>query len=124
MDDIIGIVVEGQKISRKLGFRTLNIELDTSNPIKYGVYAGIMEHKNVIYHGVMNIGITPSFKVNGPKLEMHIFNFDQNLYGEEIKVTPIHFIRGEMKFDDMDLLAQQIQDDSLVAMGLLKFGCN
>ena len=119
MDDIVGIVVEGQKISRKLGFPTLNIEIDESNPIKYGVYAGVMEHKNIVYQGVMNIGITPSFEVSGPKLEMHIFNFDQDIYGEEIKVTPTHFIRDEMKFDDMDLLSQQIQDDSLVAMGLL-----
>ena len=119
MTYVIGIVVEGQKISRQLGFPTLNLELEENYEIKYGVYAGFMEYKQNIYHGVMNIGITPSFKVNKPKLEMHIFNFDQNLYGEEIKVVPTHFIREEMRFDNMDLLARKIQEDCDLAMGLL-----
>ena len=119
INSIIGTVIKGQQISRQLGFPTLNIELADDNQLKYGVYAGTMEYQNNLYYGVMNIGITPSFKVNTPKLEIHVFNFNQNLYGEEIRVNPTHFIRDEKKFDDMDSLAAQIQSDCIIAIDLM-----
>ena len=111
IDYIVGQVIEGKKFSRQIGFPTLNIELDEYCKFTYGIYAGLMEYKGRIYQGVLNIGITPHFGVNKPKLEIHVFNFDQNLYGEEIKVTPIHFIRKERKFDDLEGLVKQIKND-------------
>ncbi len=111
INHIVGQVVEGKKLSRQLGFPTLNIELDEYCQFNYGVYAGLMEYKEIVYQGVLNIGVTPHFGVNKPKLEIHVFDFNQNLYGEEIKVTPIYFIREEMKFDDLEGLVEQIKND-------------
>ncbi len=118
---IEGIVVEGFKISRQLGFPTLNLEVEDGLEIQYGVYAGLMEYENKIYQGVMNIGITPSFMVDKPKLEFHVFNFNDNLYGKNVKITPTHFIRNEIKFDDIQLLIKQMGEDCIIANNLLVF---
>ena len=111
IDYIIGKVVEGKKISRQIGFPTMNIELNEYCKFNYGVYAGLMEYKGQIYRGVLNIGVTPHFGINKPKLEIYVFDFDQNLYGKEIKVTPLYFIREEMKFNDLEGLIKQIRSD-------------
>jgi riboflavin kinase/FMN adenylyltransferase len=114
-DYIVGRVVEGKKFSRQIGFPTLNIALNEACKFQYGVYAGLMEHNGQLYQGVMNIGVTPHFGINKAKLEMHVFNFNRDLYGETIKVIPTCFIRKEMKFSDIDSLVKQIANDCEVA---------
>lgn len=116
---IEGIVVEGRKFAREIGFPTLNLELDETCPFNYGVYAGIMEYNGESYYGAINIGITPHFGINKPGLEIHVFNFDQNLYGKKIKVTPLHFIRKEMAFENTEMLTKQIKNDCKKAKELL-----
>ena len=119
MDAIKGIVVEGKKLSRQLGFPTLNLEIEDGFSLKYGVYAGTVEYAGEIYQGAINIGVTPHFGVNKPKLEMHIFNFNGNLYGETVKVMPIHFIREEKVFKNIDKLTEQMARDCKMARDLL-----
>ncbi len=119
MSSIEGMVIEGKKISKNIGFPTLNLELDKTCPFNYGVYAGIMEHNGKVYYGAINIGVTPYFGINKPKLEIHVFDFNQNLYGQKIKVTPLHFIREEMTFNNIDELTQQISNDCDLAKKLL-----
>ena len=119
MISIEGIVIEGKKISRNIGFPTLNLELYETWPFNYGVYAGIMEHNGECYYGAINIGVTPYFGINKPKLEIHVFDFDQNLYGKKIKVIPLHFLRDEMTFNNIEELTQQIKNDCDLAKKLL-----
>ena len=117
---IIGKVIEGRRFSRTIGFPTLNITLNDNCKYKYGVYAGLMEYNDQLYCGVLNIGITPHFEVNEPKLEIHIFNFTKNLYGKQIKVIPVYFLREEMKFDNIDNLIKQIKKDCVQAKNIHK----
>lgn len=119
MDSIEGLVIKGKRIARSIGYPTMNLLLDDDCPFKYGVYAGIMEHNGVVYKGAINIGVTPHFGANKPKLEIYVFNFNQDMYGEKIKVTPLHFLREEMKFEDMEGLIEQIKDDCNKAKELL-----
>ncbi len=119
MASIEGIVVQGKKISRDIGFPTMNLLLDDDCPFKYGVYAGIMEHEGVVYKGAINIGVTPHFGINKPKLEIYVFDFNKNMYGEKIKVTPLYFLREEMTFKDMEGLVEKITKDCNKAKELL-----
>lgn len=119
MSSIEGIVVQGKKISRDIGFPTMNLLLDDDCSFKFGVYAGIMEHEGVVYKGAINIGVTPHFGANKPKLEIYVFDFKKNMYGEQIKVIPLHFLREEMIFKDMEGLIEQIRKDCNKAKDLL-----
>lgn len=113
---IFGKVVHGQKLGRTIGFPTANIRLHRQvNPIK-GVYAVKVRCKcGEIFTGVANIGQRPT--VNGVKqlLEVHLFDFNQNLYGQTIEVEFCKKIRNEMKFSSLDNLKAQIQQDAQVA---------
>ncbi len=97
----------------------MNLELDETCPFNYGVYAGIMEHNGEAYYGAINIGVTPHFGVNKPSLEIHVFDFDQNLYGQKIKVIPLYFLREEMIFENIEELTKQIESDCKRAKELL-----
>lgn len=113
---IFGKVVHGQKLGRTIGFPTANIRLHRQvNPIK-GVYAVKVRCKcGEIFNGVANIGQRPT--VNGVKqlLEVHLFDFNRNLYGQTIEVEFCKKIRHEMKFPSIDDLKAQIQKDVQVA---------
>ncbi len=115
---ITGIVVEGEKIARQMGYPTMNLDLPDDFSLSFGIYAGFMEYQGNRYPGVISIGITPHFEVKKPKLEIHVFDFEQNLYGEMIKVTISHYLREEMKFDSLELLIVQIGEDCLMAKAL------
>ena len=113
---IFGKVVHGQKLGRTIGFPTANIRLHRQvNPIK-GVYAVKVRCKcGEIFNGVANIGQRPT--VNGVKqlLEVHLFDFNNDLYGQTIEVEFCKKIRNEMKFPSVDSLKAQIQKDAQVA---------
>lgn len=113
---ISGKVVHGKKLGRTIGFPTANIRLQRQvNPIQ-GVFAVKVGGKNgEVFKGVANVGKRPT--VNGIKqlLEVHLFNLDQNLYGQFLDVTFCHKIRDEMKFSGLEELQKQIQQDVLAA---------
>ena len=113
---ILGKVVHGQKLGRTIGFPTANIRLHRQvNPVK-GVYAVKVRLKNgEIFTGVANIGQRPT--VNGVKqlLEVHLFDFNRNLYGQAIEVEFCQKIRNEIKFPSVEALTAQIQQDAQVA---------
>lgn len=110
-----GIVRHGNKIGRKLGYPTLNLEVPKDFPLDLGIYAGFMEYKKIKYPGVISVGITPNFAVTKPKLEIHIFDFNQDLYEQMIKVTFTHYLRKEKKFPSTEELIKQIERDCLKA---------
>lgn len=108
---IKGKVVNGFHIGRKIGFPTANIEVPSDKLIPMdGVYCV----KALDHIGMMNIGYRPTLD-NGPQrsLEVHLLDFDGNLYGDEIKIEFLKFLRGEKKFDSIEQLQQQLKLDEM-----------
>lgn len=112
-------VVEGEKLGRQLGFKTANlIYPDNLIEIGHGVYKVKVEYKGETFNGVANYGVRPTVN-NSEKamLEVHILNFDKEIYGELLKVIFKKKIRDEKKFDSLDELKLQIQQDILEIKG-------
>lgn len=107
-------VINGQHLARKLGFPTVNQEIPAGMLIpKYGVYVSeIMTstHSKKLY-GITNVGIRPTVGGSTPFVETHIFDFDGDLYGSEIQVGFLSFLRSEMKFGSIDELSAQVKKD-------------
>lgn len=119
---VCGRVVHGEKLGRKIGFPTANIQMQRKNSPIQGVFAVTMTGigKQPIF-GVANVGTRPT--VNGGErvlLETHLFNFDQDIYGKYVEVHFKHKIRSEMRFQSVDDLKQQIQLDTAQAKTLLQ----
>ena len=108
-----GKVVEGLKMGTALGIPTANIKLHSELYIpKYGVYGVTCKLNNKNYEGVLNIGLTPTVADNKEvKIEAHIFDFDKNIYGENLDIQINQFIREEMKFNSTEELIKQINID-------------
>jgi len=109
-----GLVVVGDKRGRELGFPTANIKLENENKLipKNGVYAVKVFLEERIFNGVMNIGLRPTFKDTKIVLsEVHIFNFNEDIYGKKIRVEFIERIRDEKKFSSKEELIKQIEID-------------
>lgn len=111
---ITGQVVRGDGRGRTIGFPTANIQLDKSFVIpRTGVYAVEVEVKGQVRSGVMNIGYKPTFTTdNKLSLEVHILDFNEDIYGEQIAVRFHAFIRGERKFPSIEQLIAQIRQDA------------
>lgn len=117
---IEGVVQHGDKNGRKLGFPTANIDMDHYLRPRYGIYAvrGRLPGGEV-RDGAANIGIRPTFDPPKELLEPHFFDFSGDLYGETIEVEFHHFLRGEVKFDNLDTLVAQMEKDCEAARTLL-----
>ena len=115
-----GKIVEGQKKARKFNFPTANMEPDNHILPKKGVYCVEVVYSGKKYFGISNFGVRPT--VDGSKLllETHIFNFDEEIYGKELTVRFLTFIRSEQKFGNFDLLTEQIKKDIETAKDYLK----
>ncbi len=112
-----GIVVEGQKLGRLIGFRTANLIYPSEIiEIPFGVYSVNVFVEGQKYNGITNFGIRPTVSdTHIPTLETHILNFDEDIYGETIRVEFISKIRNEQKFNSLDDLKTQIQKDLALA---------
>jgi len=109
---IRGVVAAGRnRGGRLLGFPTANINLQDELCPKTGVYAVTVEFKNIKYKGVANIGYSPTFDDHVFTVEVHILNFDENIYGQNIRVNFISHIRDEIKFSNINELSEQIRRD-------------
>ncbi|WP_373499521.1 bifunctional riboflavin kinase/FAD synthetase [Desulfococcus sp.] len=109
---IRGTVEHGRNRGGKLlGFPTANIKLYDELAPKTGVYAVTAECIGGRYKGVANIGYSPTFDDHIYTVEVHLLDFDSNIYGEKIRVNFIERIRDEIKFSGIDALAQQIRKD-------------
>jgi riboflavin kinase/FMN adenylyltransferase len=118
-----GTVVEGKQLGRKLGFPTANIE--TSDKFKiipgYGVYAVRVEIGGTEYNGMLNIGTRPTFNNNADNrsIEVHIFDFEGDIYGKEITLKFVGKIRDEQKFNNIEMLVSQLENDKKTALSIL-----
>ncbi len=119
---IIGKVVKGKQMGKKLGFPTANINcLEKRKQIPHaGVYAVKVMLKGKEHYGMLNIGTRPTVESGGSQsVEVHIFNIEEDLYGERLEVSFISRIRDEMKFDRLDQLRSQLAIDREVVLQLL-----
>ncbi|MCK5879107.1 MAG: bifunctional riboflavin kinase/FAD synthetase [Holophagae bacterium] len=114
-----GIVIYGQQLGRKLGFPTANIISENELTPILGVYASCTNVGGEQYRSVTNIGLKPTFGGEKIIVETHLFDFDMDIYGEEITVAFVEFIRPEMKFDSVKKLVAEIGNDCNLAKGIL-----
>ena len=118
---ICGHINHGEKRGRTIGFPTANIHLRRAETPLHGVYSVTMHsQKHGDVAGIANVGRRPTVDGKHVQLEVHLFDFEQSIYGERVCVTFQHKIRDEKKFDSFDDLKQQIQLDCQKALGLLK----
>ena len=109
---ISGLVIEGDKRGRQIGFPTANISLGNLIRPAFGVYAVLIEGiENKVLRGIANIGRRPTVNDRGVLLEVNIFDFNEDIYGKKIFISLIDFIRDEKKFDGIENLKKQIVMD-------------
>jgi len=111
---ITGKVVEGNKIGRSIGYPTANIVVNEPHKLipADGVYAAYINVEDVRYKGMLYIGPRPTITTAGNRnIEVHIFDFSDNIYGQPINVEVIGFIRGDEHFDSLNDLKQQLAED-------------
>lgn len=121
---IDGPVIHGEQRGRELGYPTANMSIAGLHPPKFGVYAVEVDvlngpHKGS-YQGAASIGVRPMFGENTPNCETYIFDFSGDLYGSELSVALVDYLRGEEKFDSLDDLITQMKADCDRARLLLR----
>ncbi len=114
---ICGQVVRGRKTGRQLGFPTANLDTSGLALPPNGVYPALTKVQDQTFQGVANIGCRPTIESSGPAptVEVHLFHFDRNLYGEHLEVQPLKRIRPEQKFPTLQALRNQIKRDTETA---------
>jgi len=114
---VLGTVTKGNHLGRQLGFPTANLRTHNEQFPPNGVYAVRAWHKTNEYGGVVNIGIRPTLEqTTGERiLEIHLFDFDQDIYEDEVEVSFLEYLRPEKKFDGLTQLKEQIGRDAAVA---------
>lgn len=120
---IEGPVIGGEQRGRALGFPTANMSIAGLHPPAFGVYAVLVDilsgpHKGS-YRGVASLGVRPMFGENRPNLETFLFDFTGDLYGTHLSVALVDYLRAEQKFDGLDALIAQMQDDCARARAVL-----
>lgn len=109
---MMGKVISGKGRGKKLGFATANLKCDANyvSP-KHGVYKTIANYKNKKYNSITNIGVNPTFSDVKFSIETHIIDFNQDIYGEELEIEFLDFIRSERKFSTIKDLIEQVNSD-------------
>lgn len=111
-----GTVVDGSKRGRTLGFPTANTNLSFPYVLpKFGLYLTKIYLKDSVHYALTNCGINPTFIEQAPKFENYILDFNRNIYGEDIEIEFIEFLREEIKFNNVDDLIDQMHEDERIA---------
>lgn len=118
---ISGRVIDGDKLGKQIGFPTANIQLKYNHPPLSGIFVvtvrgAIQSSPATILPGVASLGVRPTIHKNGkPVLEVHLFDFNQDIYGQHLQVDFLHKLRDEEKYADIDTLIVQIKKDVVQA---------
>jgi len=109
---ILGTVVRGDDLGKKIGFPTANLSAHNEQFPPNGVYFAQAMLDGVIYPGVLNLGYRPTVSSEKDRvLEIHLFDFDRDIYGSDLEVRFVRYLRPEKKFESVDMLARQIALD-------------
>ncbi len=119
---ISGHVEHGNQMGRQLGFPTANIQMRHNRPPVSGIFVvQVRMEEGGLYHGAASLGVRPTVVANGkPVLEVHLFDFDQQIYGKHLHVEFLHKLRDEAKYPDLESLKKQIALDVEQAKHWLK----
>lgn len=114
---LTGTVVHGMKLGRSIGYPTANIVVDDKYKLipKDGVYAVYSLINQQKVYGMMSIGKNPTIEGKGSSIEVHFFDFNNDIYDQQITIYFIKYLREEQKFDSIELLKQQIANDETAA---------
>ena len=118
---ITGKVVKGKSIGKDIGFPTANIETGDEYKLiaAVGVYACLIEYKGKMYKGMSNIGFRPTIDHGALTIEVNIFDFNQQIYNEEITISFVERLRNEKKFESLDALVEQLHKDKEHTLSIL-----
>ncbi|WP_375571179.1 bifunctional riboflavin kinase/FAD synthetase [Ahrensia marina] len=116
---VIGTVEHGEKRGRELGYPTANIALDAGSALAHGIYATTVKVGETVYPSVASYGRRPTFGDKPPLLEVHLFDYSGDLYGQQLEVAFHSYLRPELKFDGVDALIAQMDKDSEMARAAL-----
>jgi len=118
---INGVVVHGDKRGREIGFPTANLDILTSgsdiflnnilDETIFGVYASLIKVKNKWHKSISHFGPSRTFNIEKPSLEVYIFGFNEDIYGEIVELKILDKIRGTAKFNSVSELISQIKED-------------
>ena len=117
---ILGTVTSGDKLGRKIGFPTANLSAHSEQFPPNGVYFAEAALDGTVYPGVVNLGVRPTVSENKSEriLEIHLLDFDRHIYGKDLEVRFVRYLRPEKKFENVDALIQQIGLDAQQAREL------
>lgn len=117
-------VIKGIGRGREIGFPTANLRTINQNKVipQNGVYAVAvyLEDRDTSYAGMMNIGVRPTFEEDGRHLEVHIMGLDEDLYGSRLRVEFVSRIRSEKKFEGIEALVEQLNEDRVRCIASVK----
>jgi riboflavin kinase / FMN adenylyltransferase len=119
---VTGVVVKGKQLGRTIGYPTANIHVEDPDKLipKIGVYAVNVVLGKTRYKGMLNVGLNPTTDTdNTIKIEVNIFEFDQDIYGHGIKVEFVKWVRNEEKFANLEELKQALANDKLACSAIL-----
>ncbi len=115
---VTGIVSKGKQLGRTIGFPTANLQIEENDKLipQNGVYVvkSILNQKTIF--GIMNIGFNPTVAGEKLSVEIHYFDFDADLYNQEIRVSILEYLRQEQKFDSVAKLKEQLEKDKNTAL--------
>ncbi|CAN5660308.1 bifunctional riboflavin kinase/FAD synthetase [soil metagenome] len=116
-----GIVVEGNKLGRTLGYPTANLQIESTEKLipGNGVYAVIAAVEQSTYKAMMNIGVRPTVDGKKRMIEVNLFDFNQDIYGKTLRVYLKQYLRGEVKFNGLEDLKNQLSIDKESALRVL-----
>jgi riboflavin kinase/FMN adenylyltransferase len=119
---LTGIVVNGKQLGGKIGFPTANIDIKETYKLipKTGVYVVKSEINKKVIFGMMNIGNRPTINGKHQTIEVHFFDFNQNVYHQKITIETLYFLREEQKFDSVKILIHQLKKDEKIARTYIK----
>jgi len=115
--DVVGTVIEGKKLARELGFPTANVVVPYEQLPPDGVWLLKVRIRDEVFHGIGNLGRRPTVEEENARrlLEIHVFDFDGNLYGDLLEAEFLQFLRKEKKFGSVEELKRQIEVDVAIA---------
>lgn len=119
---LTGTVVNGKQLGGKIGFPTANIDIKETYKLipKTGVYVVKSEINKKVIFGMMNIGNRPTINGEHQTIEVHFFDFNQNVYHQKITIETLYFLREEQKFDSVKMLVHQLKKDEEIARTYIK----
>ena len=119
---VTGIVSKGKQLGRTIGFPTANLQIEAQDKLipQNGVYVvkSIINQKTIF--GMMNIGFNPTVAAEKLSIEVHYFDFEADLYNQEISVSILEYLRPEQKFDSVTKLKEQLEKDKNASLSYIK----